>query len=108
MLNLQVFKMICSCWKACPTLDLFATRLNHQVKAYFRVSRYPDLYAKKMDAFSESWVPTSSRPAKGINLTLLWANTPWTLIGRVLQKVIHGATNVETNRYSWLESPKLF
>jgi hypothetical protein len=80
-LNPQIFDMICARWKARPTLDLFATRLNYQVKAYF--SRYPDPYAKGTDAFSQSWAPTSSRLMKGIDLTLLWANPLWTLIGRV-------------------------
>jgi hypothetical protein len=86
-LNPRIFDMICAHWKARPTLDLFATRLNYQVKAFF--SRYPDLYAKGTDAFLQSWAPTSSHLTKGIDLTLLWANLPWTLIGRVLQKVIH-------------------
>ena len=74
----------CSDWRLCPRIfqaiceafgslevDLFASRLTHQVPHFF--SWKPDPLAEAVDAFQQDW-----GPLKG------FANPPWCLIGRVL------------------------
>jgi hypothetical protein len=86
MLNPAVFQQITgkARW-GLPAIDLFATRLNHQVPRFF--SFLPDPQAKGMDAFRQSWLPLPTQ-------RLLWANPPWALIGRMLQKIIHDKTEI--------------
>lgn len=57
-----------------PNLDCFASRLNAQLDTY--VSRRPDPFAKFVDAFSLNW--------KSFNCYLF---PPFSLVGRVLQKI---------------------
>lgn len=67
------FESICQIWGK-PDIDLFATRLNCQVKNF--VSWKPDPYAFATDAFSVSW-------SSGLNYIF----PPFVLIGKVLQKI---------------------
>lgn len=57
------------------SIDLFASRLNHQLPSYF--SLQPDHRALATDAFAQSW-------KKG----LVFANPPIILLTRTLQKII--------------------
>jgi hypothetical protein len=52
-------------------VDLFASRLTHQLRTY--VSWRPDPMAMAMDAFTLDWAELRA-----------YANPPWNLIGRVL------------------------
>jgi len=56
------------------SVDLFASNLNAKLCSY--VSRYPDCNAGAVDAFSFQWVNT-----------LYYIFAPFSLIGRVLQKI---------------------
>ncbi|KAK6011055.1 reverse transcriptase [Ostertagia ostertagi] len=63
-----------------PTVDLFASRLNHKLKPYFSLN--PDPGAAKVDAFAHKW-----------SATFGYAFPPFNLIGRVLRKAVRdGAT----------------
>ena len=57
-----------------PSIDLFASRLNHEVSCY--VSWKPDPGAAFIDAFSIIW-----------DKQLFYAFPPFSLIGRCLQKI---------------------
>uniref|UniRef100_A0A1X7VHA5 Uncharacterized protein n=1 Tax=Amphimedon queenslandica TaxID=400682 RepID=A0A1X7VHA5_AMPQE len=58
----------------CLEINLFATRLSHQLSRFY--SWRPDPLAEATDAFLQDW-----GPVKG------YANLPWNLKGRVLAKV---------------------
>ncbi|XP_046860900.1 uncharacterized protein LOC124454136 [Xenia sp. Carnegie-2017] len=58
-----------------PNIDLFASRLNHQVKPY--VSYQPDPYAIAVNAFTISWA----------NYTF-YAFPPFSIVSQVLQKIV--------------------
>ena len=73
-LNPVVFQNLCKSWWT-PDIDLFASRVSHQVPAY--VSWKLDPYSKGRDAFQMRWTHT-----KG------YAFPPFSLIGRVLHKVL--------------------
>ena len=64
-----------------PTLDCFASRINTQHENY--VSRRPDPFAKKIDAFSFNWGEENC-----------YLFPPFSLIGRVLQKIRTDAATV--------------
>ena len=64
-----------------PTLDCFASRINTQHEDY--VSRRPDPFAKKIDAFSFNW---------GEEKCYLFP--PFSLVARVLQKIRTDAATV--------------
>ena len=68
-----VFNQICKKFFT-PTIDLFASRLNHKVDSY--VSWYPDPGALAVDAFTQNWANQ-----------LFYAFPPFSLITRMLQKV---------------------
>ena len=72
MLHPSIFRRITQHWGV-PWVDLFASRLNHQVSRY--VSRFPDPGAWATDAFQITW------PEE-----LVFANPPFGLVGRVLKK----------------------
>ena len=55
-------------------VDLFATRLTHQLPRFF--SWRPDPLAEAVDAFQQNW-----SMVKG------YANPPWCLVGRVLKQI---------------------
>ena len=67
------FNQICKTFFT-PSIDLFASRLNHKVDSY--VSWHPDPGALAVDAFSQNWANH-----------LFYAFPPFSLITRVLQKV---------------------
>ena len=71
-LDLAVFKRVSAFWGK-PPIDLFASRLNFQLRPF--VSWKPDPQAFAIDAFSISWT--------GHNI---YAFLPFALINRVLQK----------------------
>ena len=73
MLNQNVFHKITSLWGK-PGIDLFASRLNKQTTPF--VSWRPDPDALFIDAFSFSW-----------HNYFFYAFPPFSLIGRVLQKI---------------------
>ena len=68
-----VFKQIVSTFSK-PDIDLFASRINHQLSNY--ISWRPDLGAKAVNAFSIKWSPTYS-----------YCFPPFSIILKVLQKV---------------------
>ena len=73
MLNPVIFHRI---QKLFPDLeiDLFATRLSHQLPRFY--SWRPDPLAEATDAFLQDWGPLRG-----------YANPPWNLVGRVLANV---------------------
>jgi len=72
-LNPKMFKKICM--NVCtPEIDLFASRLNKQLKEF--CSWQPDPQARFVDAFTQSWYDLS-----------FYAFPPFSLIPRVLQKI---------------------
>ena len=73
MLNPQIFTKITAKFGK-PDIDLFASRLNHQVPTY--VSWEPDPGAMAMDAFSLDW-----------GKWFFYAFPPFCLISRVLRKI---------------------
>ena len=73
MLCPQIFRKICSLTGPLQ-VDLFASRLTHQLQQY--ASWRPDPEAMAVDAFTLDWTQF-----KG------YANPPWNLVGRVLAQV---------------------
>ena len=74
MLNPQVFQQICLRW-GYPNMDLFASRVSHQLPDY--MSWKPDPGSKGTDALYHSWAGLFP-----------YAFPPFSLIGRVLNKVM--------------------
>jgi hypothetical protein len=73
MLNPEIFYQLDQIWGP-HQIDLFASRLNHQLPTFF--SWHPEPGAAAIDAFLQPW-----------HTFLGWANPPFGLIGRVLEKV---------------------
>lgn len=73
MIRPDVFKRITETWGK-PSIDLFASRMNHQVAQY--ASWKPDPGASYIDAFSITW-----------SETFFYAFPPFSLIARCLQKM---------------------
>ena len=73
-LNPQIFHKICSFWGR-PDMDLFASRVSHQISAY--MSWKPDPDSSGTDALFQDW--TGLFP---------YAFPPFCLIGRVLKKAL--------------------
>ena len=69
----KVFATICKKWGT-PSLDLFASRVCHQIPAY--VAWKPDPYSQGTDAFQQDW-----------SNQVLHAFPPFRLLNRVLNKV---------------------
>ena len=69
----SVFKHIVSTFGK-PHIDLFASRINHQLSNY--ISWRPDPWAKAVDAFSVNWSPTYN-----------YCFPPFSIILKVLQKI---------------------
>ena len=74
MLHKDIFQRALRYFKYDVDLDCFATRANAQIQNY--VARCPDPYASFIDAFSFNW-----------SLYKVYLFPPFTLIGRVLQKI---------------------
>ena len=68
-----LFDKICDKW-GIPEIDLFASRLNHQVERYY--TGKPDPGAEAVDAFTEDW-----------SLHRFYAFPPFNLVARVLKKI---------------------
>ncbi|WKY01137.1 hypothetical protein Q1695_015273 [Nippostrongylus brasiliensis] len=64
-----------------PSVDLFASRLNHKLPSYFSLN--PDPGATKVDAFAQSWWGTFG-----------FAFPPFALVGRVIRKAIRDRSSI--------------
>lgn len=73
-LNTKIFSQIVDTW-GLPSIDLFASRLNHQLDNY--ASWYPDPGSAYVDAFSFSWG----------QFDLVYLFPPFSLLGRCLRKI---------------------
>ena len=73
-LNRDLFEKICAVFGV-PQIDLFASRVSHQTRAY--ASWKPDPHASYVDAFSVSWS----------QFTNSYMFPPFCLVGRCLQKL---------------------
>ena len=95
----------CTDWKLNPTIfnkinkifgplevDLFASRLTHQLPCYF--SWRPDPMAEATDAFQQNW-----GALKG------FANPPWCFIGRILSQVMEQKAQVVMIAPIWKGQP---
>ena len=83
MLNHTVFNRVLEILHLIPDIDLFASRLNHQVKRY--VSYKPDSQAIAVDAFPVNWN----------DYDVFYAIPPFSLITQVPQKIqSHGVTGL--------------
>ena len=69
----SVFKQIVSTFEK-PNVDLFASRINHQLSNY--LSKRPDPGAKAVDAFSINWLPNYN-----------YYFPPFSIILKVIQKI---------------------
>ena len=75
MLNPRIFNKIQQKWGPLD-VDMFASRLTTQLKRFF--SWRPDPEAEALDAFNQNWGNLQGRG---------YANPPWNLVGRVLNRV---------------------
>ena len=80
-LDPTIFADILKFFNVSPYLDLFASRLNHQLPHY--ISWNPDPHACGTDAFAMSW-----------HNSLNYAFPPFSLIGRMVQKVVQDRAQV--------------
>ena len=74
-INPGVLKDVFDSFQFCPSIDLFASRINKQLERF--ASFWPDPEASIIDAFSVSWHNES-----------FYAFPPFSIIARVLQKVV--------------------
>ncbi|XP_040294193.1 uncharacterized protein LOC121005490 [Bufo bufo] len=74
MLAPEAFHLITKKWGR-PTIDLFASRRNHQLNQFFSLN--PRDHPRAVDAFNQSWTTN-----------LVYAFAPFPLIPRVLQKFL--------------------
>ena len=79
-LNQTVFEKNCKIFNLAEGIDLFASRLNHQLDRY--VSFLPDPEAICVDAFSFTWKNDS-----------FYIFPPFSMLGRVLQKIQQDKTD---------------
>ena len=73
-LSKTLFKQICQQFGQ-PTIDMFASRLNYQIEPY--CAWQPDPFAQTIDSFTLHWG----------NYELIYVFPPFSIIGRVLQKI---------------------
>jgi hypothetical protein len=73
-LDPAIFDRITKAW-GMPSVDLFASRLNHKLESY--VAWHPDPHAFFIDAFAIDWSQFS----------LFYAFPPFSLVGRCLEKI---------------------
>ncbi|XP_021342020.1 uncharacterized protein LOC110442652 [Mizuhopecten yessoensis] len=90
-LNVHIFQKVCDIF-GIPDIDLFASRINAQVTSY--VSYLPDPTAIAVDAFSLSWSHGT-----------YYALPPFSLLGRVLQKVEEDVTQMILIAPLWTTQP---
>ena len=89
----QIFQKICSL-RGTPDMDLFASRISHQVPAYR--SWKLDPFSKGRDAFQTRWTHM-----KG------YAFPPFSMIGRVLKKAQVDQANLMLTPPAWQTQPWL-
>ena len=90
-LNDEVFNSLVQLWGV-PDIDLFASRLNFKVPRY--VAWKPDPGACHVDAFTLSWCDTFS-----------YAFPPFSVIGRVLQKLTEDQSRMILIVPDWATTP---
>ena len=90
-LNPNVFQKITELWNM-PDIDLFASRLNHQVDNY--ISWKPDPDASAVDAFSRNW---------GHQLNYIFP--PFCLMGKVVHKIINDQAEAIVIAPYWTTQP---
>ena len=73
-LNKRWFQKLCQHYQT-PSIDLFASRLNHQVETY--CAWQPDPGAIAIDAFTIDWS----------SFKTIYAFPPFSIVGKVLQKI---------------------
>ena len=73
-LNKDLFRQACEKLQFSPNIDLFASRINHQVKPF--ISYHPDPEALAVNAFHQAWVAYR-----------FYAFPPFSIISQVLQKI---------------------
>ena len=93
MLDPVVFREVCAKLKFKPTIDLFANTRYHQCPRYFRATFDPRAVAQ--NAFNQNW-SREWRP---------YANPPWSLIGRVLRKVVTDRVIIMSVIPDWPHAP---
>ena len=91
MLNKEVFNWLMKVMGQCQ-LDLFATRLNHQLQHY--VSWRPDPFAVATDAFRISWKDQDG-----------YAFPPFAMIGKCLQKIQQEQASLLLIAPTWCTQP---
>ena len=90
----SIFGLMCKELVVAPCIDLFASHRPHQLPRYY--SAYPDdPDALVQNAFAYWWDP-------GI---CLYANSPWTLIWMVLDKIAKEGARVLLVTPHWNEAP---
>ena len=80
MLSPTVFSRLCRLFGT-PKMDLFASRLNAQLPVY--ASWHPDPHAQYTNAFTINW-----------NDSFMYAFPPFSVIGPVLQKLLHDSATI--------------
>ena len=90
-LDPEIFSMIAHFFGPVD-VDMFASRLTAQCPAFF--SWHPDPYAVATDAFLQDW-----SQIKG------YANSPWSLVGRVLSKVQRDQARIVLVAPVWKTQP---
>ena len=77
-LNKELFRAACKKLQFSPNIDLFASRINYQIKPF--VSYHPDPEAMATNAFHMSWVDYK-----------FYAFPPFSIVSQVLQKMRDGS-----------------
>ena len=91
-LDSQIFQKIKQLWGT-PEIDLFASRISHQLPKYY--SWKPDPYCLAVDALLQDWKES-----------LLYAFPPFCLIGRCLEKIRRsGSIKVVLIAPMWMSQP---
>ena len=93
MLDPVVFREACKRLKFKPTIDLFANAQHHQCPRYCSAKFDPK--ALTQNAFTLNWA-SEWRP---------YANPPWSVIGRVLAKVVKERVTVMSVIPDWPHAP---
>ena len=91
-LDTTIFHRICAIWDL-PSIDLFASRLNNQVNNY--CSWHPDPFSTHVNAFSITWN----------KYRLVYAFPPFSVIGRVLQKLTEDQSRMILIVPDWATTP---
>jgi len=93
LLNPKVFKQAIKQLKFKPSVDLFASATHHQLHRYY--SKDFDPVSLGQDAFKFDWLAEAAP----------YANPPWTLIPRVLRKVIQDRVRLMLVVPEWPNAP---